>query len=755
MIIESINIINFGKLSDFHLELSEGINIIEGKNESGKSTVCSFIKFMFYGLPQDADERSKAISWQSGSAAGSMTVREGEHGFRIEREAFPARSNADGKVSYRERCAVYEEETGNHVFKGIAPGEAFFGIPRAVFESTTFIGQLGGTEVGGKSLAEAVENILFSADESVNTKKAIKKLDEARVYLYHKNRRGGKIYDYTNERTILAESLDEAQRTSAQIINLEGSARAIAEARAATKKSLAAVDGELAVYERYGIKKNCIKLLEEKKKSDAAAEKLSNRLTHDRYGESGMTDEQFIRLMENEKYELAALENDRKNAVSSLDEIKRKLDKMNSKLNNFQTLGENESRDTLIERASDARKSKGSFTKMSIALAVLALAMFCAAIAFPPLAVLGVFALVGAGISFALCRKSSKTEKDIYCRFGCGNYNEFCQLLSAAQNDKVAISLIEDSKTEALIKKEQAEEALEAKKARICGILSGASFLTSANVHKDIDEAIKIARASLFTLRDIAREKSEADAKIMEIAEILSAFSGEEKEQAITEDFDEEAMQNFDFAGKKRERDFIALSINSQTEKLHAIECELASLSAVKSRPAEIAQSLSALDGKIEKLTEKFDAYMLAIESIEAASGKLRDEVSPKIAKTASKIMTGLSDGKYRTVFMDSDFSVSYSDSGITRGISSLSAGTADIAYISLRLSLVDTLCKRMLPPFVFDESFTRLDDERLTLALTLIDGAFVKNAQTIIFTCHERERRLLKNPTKATFLSI
>lgn len=755
MIIESINITNFGKLSGFQLELSEGINIIEGKNEAGKSTVCSFIKFMFYGLAQDADERAKSISWQSGNAAGSMTVREGEQRFRIEREAFPVRSKADGKVYYRERCAVYEDETGNQVFKGVAPGEAFFGIPRSVFESTAFIGQLGGAEVGGKSLAEAAENILFSADESVNTKKAIKKLDEARVYLYHKNRRGGKIYDYTNERTILAESLDEAQRTSAQIINLEGSARAITEARAAAKKNLDAVDGELAVYERYGIKKNCLKLLEEKKKSDAAAEKLNEKLTHDRYGESGMTDEQFIRLMESEKYELAALENDRKNAVSSLDEIKRKLDKMNAKLDRFQNLGENESRDALIERAASARKSKSTFTKISVALAVIALIMCCAAIAFLPLAVLGALALVGAGIVFALAQKCGKTEKAIYRRFGCGTYDEFCELLSAAQNDKVAISLIEDSKTEALIKKERAEEALEAKKARICGILSDASFLTSANIHEDIDEAIKIARASLFTLRDIAREKAESDAKIQEIAEILSAFPDEEKEQAITEDFDEEAMQDFDFAGKKRERDFLALSINSQTEKLHAIECELASLSAAKARPAEIAQSLSALDGKIEKLTEKFDAYMLAIESIEAASGKLRDSVSPKIAKTASKIMTGLSGGKYRTVFMDSDFSVSYSDGGITRGVSSLSAGTADIAYISLRLSLVYTLCKQMLPPFVFDESFTRLDDERLTLALTLIDGAFAENTQTLIFTCHERERSLAKNTTKASFLSI
>ena len=39
MIIENIHIISFGKLQDFRLDLSGGINIIEGGNESGKSTV--------------------------------------------------------------------------------------------------------------------------------------------------------------------------------------------------------------------------------------------------------------------------------------------------------------------------------------------------------------------------------------------------------------------------------------------------------------------------------------------------------------------------------------------------------------------------------------------------------------------------------------------------------------------------------------------------------------------------------------------
>ena len=50
MKILDLKIRNFGKLSDRHIELADGINLIYGENESGKSTVHTFIRAMFFGL---------------------------------------------------------------------------------------------------------------------------------------------------------------------------------------------------------------------------------------------------------------------------------------------------------------------------------------------------------------------------------------------------------------------------------------------------------------------------------------------------------------------------------------------------------------------------------------------------------------------------------------------------------------------------------------------------------------------------------
>lgn len=53
MKIKNIQINNFGKLRNKNIELSDGINIIYGKNESGKSTLLKFITCMFYGISKN------------------------------------------------------------------------------------------------------------------------------------------------------------------------------------------------------------------------------------------------------------------------------------------------------------------------------------------------------------------------------------------------------------------------------------------------------------------------------------------------------------------------------------------------------------------------------------------------------------------------------------------------------------------------------------------------------------------------------
>ena len=47
MIIKELGLLNFGKFEDKKIELQEGINLIYGRNEEGKSTIVNFIDGIF------------------------------------------------------------------------------------------------------------------------------------------------------------------------------------------------------------------------------------------------------------------------------------------------------------------------------------------------------------------------------------------------------------------------------------------------------------------------------------------------------------------------------------------------------------------------------------------------------------------------------------------------------------------------------------------------------------------------------------
>ena len=50
LIIKKVNIIAFGRLKNKIIEFDDGINVVYGENEAGKSTIQAFIKVWLYGF---------------------------------------------------------------------------------------------------------------------------------------------------------------------------------------------------------------------------------------------------------------------------------------------------------------------------------------------------------------------------------------------------------------------------------------------------------------------------------------------------------------------------------------------------------------------------------------------------------------------------------------------------------------------------------------------------------------------------------
>ena len=90
--IKEVKINGFGKLKDKEINLEDGINVIYGKNEAGKSTLLKFITSMFYGLSKNKNggtipEVEKYEPWKAEEFSGKISYELGnEENYEVYRD---------------------------------------------------------------------------------------------------------------------------------------------------------------------------------------------------------------------------------------------------------------------------------------------------------------------------------------------------------------------------------------------------------------------------------------------------------------------------------------------------------------------------------------------------------------------------------------------------------------------------------------------------------------------------------------------
>lgn len=755
MKIETLFISSFGKLRNIKIDMGEKMNIVRGENEAGKSTICNFIRFVFYGLAGRAEEKLRYISWQTSSAGGYAVINDDGKRYRIEREVICS-TGIDGKTSLRERNAIFDLENGAQVFHGKNAGDVFFGVPADVFDNTVYIGQLGENRVGGRTLAEAAENILFSGSETVNAKRALKRLDDARVMLLYKNKHGGKIFELEEKRYELELKLQASQKAGGDVIYLEGSCRNLSTKLENAKARLESCTQTLDTYERYSVKKLFAKRREEdakRRELEALRDKIRSA---DAYNGVHVYESEFIEKLEDISKDLNLASARYETAKAAKAKAERKAADMSEKIDVFQRLGKkSERRDIIVNRIEDDNASAKRLAKFSVGFLTAALLTAIATVAVyfittSPLAFTVLAAtflcLVGMLITAIKRKKYIKDMLKNCAVFGCKSYEDFKKLYEIATRDEPMMNYLEEELVKAADDEVLAQETLDRENTTAVMTLKDAGFELRARTSESLAEAISICRKECASLEKANLLLGEQTKAVNDIDDRLRAYDEDYLRSALSAEYDAEQMESLDVKALKRDKDFLTGSISAMTEKLALDEKSLAVLLATTVRPTEVSEELKSVAHQIDVLNAKYNAYKLAIESIENASGKLRDGISPKISKTASRIMNRLSLGKYDSIGVDNEFSLSFTDDASgTRPADLLSAGTTDIVYIALRLALMEILYTKSRPPLIFDESFSRTDDERLDAALKLIKEFCDDGAQAVIFTCHGREENAMK----------
>lgn len=188
---------NFGKFKDFTMDLTEGLTVIHGQNEDGKSTLMAFVLLMFYGHSgriQDVtrNPRKKYRPWNGEEMHGHILFTHQGKDFRLER--------IFGDTQGKDMVKVLEMPSGEAAKLRYPkePGQDFFGIGEEAFSRSVFIGQ-GGVLMGagGKKdeLTEKLLNLVTTGNEDLSYKKVEEELQKAAESYVSKSKRLGLLID--------------------------------------------------------------------------------------------------------------------------------------------------------------------------------------------------------------------------------------------------------------------------------------------------------------------------------------------------------------------------------------------------------------------------------------------------------------------------------------------------------------------------------------------------------------------------------
>lgn len=146
-----------------------------------------------------------------------------------------------------------------------------------------------------------------------------------------------------------------------------------------------------------------------------------------------------------------------------------------------------------------------------------------------------------------------------------------------------------------------------------------------------------------------------------------------------------------------------------------------------------------------EKLQEKREALLEAKERIRQIAGEIRKSFAFHLNEDCGKALSEITGGRYDSLWIDEQLHIYVNAKEGFFPLEQASTGTIDQLYLALRLSMALLLQKenRDLLPLLFDDSFAMYDEKRLAASIGYLKKAYP--AQILLFTCHHREEKILK----------
>jgi len=686
--IKNIKVNAYGNIENKDINLEEGINIIHGANESGKSTLLNYIISIFYGISRNKD--GKALSdyekykpWNSNEFSGRISYKL-ENGEKY--EIFRDFNKKNPKI-YNDKL----EDISDRFETDKKDGSKFFieqmGIDKQMYLSTVVSTQeeVRLDEKNQNMLIQKIANLAGTGEDNVSYKKALIKLQE-------------KIRDEIG-----------TNKTSQKPINI-------------IEKEIVEINNKIVETEKYRNRKYEI---------DAEKEQILSELKELEQQKQILQELQNSMKSEEEtKNRLEIREKNRKDNIAKINELTNQKNTINAESERVQSAknhlqdiikGHKENIEKLnseIEKIANEKEETQEKEKPSISFivitVVLAIALICSIILIKNYIVSGILgvALI-ANIVFYVINKNKQKVNKAKLREKINQEKQYKR--EKLENQKQQIIANVNTTEKELEKQEEEEKQVNSE----LSMLKGQIILLEKNNEK-ITEEIE---------QDNKAIKEEANKNKQQIIEKY-------KDKNINDLLYINDYQNY--ISKIEE------TINNNRIRIKGLEIEYNTIVPQLDEIVVLEEKREADKEKLAELREKESIINIAIENLMDAYEEMKTTITPKFTKNLSESIQKISSNKYNKVTInDENGMIIENNRGEYVEAIKLSTGTIDQLYLAFRLSMIDELSKENLP-IILDESFAYSDNNRLKNMLQYLTSD-LNNHQTIIFTCTDREQKMLE----------
>jgi len=775
MKINKLNLESFGKFKNKEICLSDGINIIYGENETGKSTIHNFINGMLYGFlkpyiktTQYLPEHEKYRPWDYDGYKGSIEIGFNGKNLKIQRNFTKGveETKVFDLVTGEEVTKSFDMGKSNRVFQ---PGMELFGVNSSVFTNTLSIGQL--SLITDSRLADEIRDRItqssLGSGENISVEKALERIDIELKEI-------GSLRAPTSDYYKLVKQLESINEELKLLKNTKENYQDVINESTKLKEKKKIYTEELNELKE---KKQWIQIWDRsvniRKREDLILRINENKKIIEELKEFKDIDEiqleQAMELTTQEKIQGAKLEGIIENMnyledkvsgikVLSQDEIER-VEELILKSNTFlkyDALLENEDIDELKNKIEimekSIKKSKILIPLILILYIILLVTTFSVSSFF-----------LRYGIHFLLIPviylmyEQRKTQKKflkhlefkkihgemmlIMDEAKASSKEEYYQIIETSKSNTISNKRIEAEREELLLKLDEVSKNYRQELDYSTRFHDSLTDIYLQNKVLDIEE-FKEGLKKHNHLVELQKDTKEMARELEELKDILT-----NAEQGIKHS---ELLEKPLFYDQRYE---IEDKIDKISDGIPDLEVEISKLDeAIRNleddlyRESYLKEEVLLKNQQLEKYDNKIKSLLIAKDRILSISLSMHREFAPLINKEVGDLLRKITNGKYDQVKIDNELNLSLIEKTNNRIIQldSLSGGTIDQLYFSLRIALSNQVVGKNMPLFL-DESFAHYDYNRLVNILNFL-VEISRERQIFIFTCHFREKDVLDN---------